>query len=346
MNNFKWFWLFFKSRINWIIWIVFINLVMLGISYIDYDISADSVWYIVVLNLGMSIIFIIITFFKESRLTKHFEKNKEIEEIKHKDLAETPFQQQIVDYLYRNITTQKDKVLEQQVQINNHEQSITEFVHDIKTPVTALKLIIDQEQDAQRKQALLYEWSRINEMLDKQLYLTRLETQNKDMYFDYVSLKRMVIDEIQLTRHISQIKGIGFELNFTDDFNVYTDLKWCRMMIRQILSNSLKYSENNMIEISGKLTDNHITLEIKDHGRGISQKDLPRIFDRGYTSTANRNETTSSGMGLYLVDSVKSQLGIENKVDSVVGKGTTFSLIFPQQNEVIERMSEVTTLSF
>ena len=187
-------------------------------------------------------------------------------------MAETPFQQQIVDYLYRNITTQKDKVLEQQVQINNHEQSITEFVHDIKTPVTALKLIIDQEQDAQRKQALLYEWSRINEMLDKQLYLTRLETQNKDMYFDYVSLKRMVIDEIQLTRHISQIKGIGFELNFTDDFNVYTDLKWCRMMIRQILSNSLKYSENNMIEISGKLTDNHITLEIKDHGRGISQK--------------------------------------------------------------------------
>ena len=346
MNNLKWFWLFVKSRLNWILWIVFINLVMIGISYIDYDIAADSVWYIVVLNLGMSVLFIIFTFFKESRLSKHFYKNKEIEEIKHKDLAETPFQQQIVDYLYRNITSQKDKVLAQQVQIKNHEQSITEFVHDIKTPVTAMKLLIDQEQDYKRKQALLYEWSRINEMLDKQLYLTRLETQNKDMYFDYVSLKRMVIDEIQLTRHISQAKGIGFELNFTDDFKVYTDLKWCRMMIRQILSNSLKYSEDNMIEMNGKCTDQHIVLEIKDYGRGISKKDMPRIFERGYTSTANRNETTSSGMGLYLVDSVKSQLGIEIKVESIVGKGTTFSLIFPQQNEVIERMSEVTTLSF
>ncbi|PTI05828.1 sensor histidine kinase [Staphylococcus warneri] len=346
MNNLKWFWLFVKSRLNWILWIVFINLVMIGISYIDYDIAADSVWYIVVLNLGMSVLFIIFTFFKESRLSKHFYKNKEIEEIKHKDLAETPFQQQIVDYLYRNITSQKDKVLAQQVQIKNHEQSITEFVHDIKTPVTAMKLLIDQEQDYKRKQALLYEWSRINEMLDKQLYLTRLETQNKDMYFDYVSLKRMVIDEIQLTRHISQAKGIGFELNFMDDFKVYTDLKWCRMMIRQILSNSLKYSEDNMIEMNGKCTDQHIVLEIKDYGRGISKKDMPRIFERGYTSTANRNETTSSGMGLYLVDSVKSQLGIEIKVESSVGKGTTFSLIFPQQNEVIERMSEVTTLSF
>lgn len=346
MNNFKWFWLFVRTRSNWILWIIFLNAIMLGIAYIDYDISVESVSYIVVLNMGLSVLFLIYTFVKEVRLSKHFYKNKEIEEIKHKDLAETPFQQQIVDYLYRNITSQKDKVLAQQVQIKNHEQSITEFVHDIKTPVTAMKLLIDQEQDSKRKQALLYEWSRINEMLDKQLYLTRLETQNKDMYFDYVSLKRMVIDEIQLTRHISQAKGIGFELNFTDDFKVYTDLKWCRMMIRQILSNSLKYSEDNMIEMNGKCINQHIVLEIKDYGRGISKKDMPRIFERGYTSTANRNETTSSGMGLYLVDSVKSQLGIEIKVESSVGKGTTFSLIFPQQNEVIERMSEVTTLSF
>lgn len=70
-----------------------------------------------------------------------------------------------------------------------------------------MKLLIDQENDDQRKRALLFEWSRINEMLDKQLYLTRLETQHRDMYFDYISLKRMVIDEIQVTRHISQAKG-------------------------------------------------------------------------------------------------------------------------------------------
>ena len=51
-------------------------------------------------------------------------------------------------------------------------------------------------------------------------------------------------------------------------------------------------------------------------------------------------------MGLYLVQSVKEQLGIEVKVDSIVGKGTTFYFIFPQQNEIIERMSKVTRLSF
>lgn len=153
-----------------------------------------------------------------------------------------------------------------------HEQTITEFVHDIKTPVTAMKLLIDQEKNQERKQALLYEWSRINSMLDTQLYITRLESQRKDMYFDYVSLKRMVIDEIQLTRHISQVKGIGFDVDFKVDDYVYTDIKWCRMIIRQILSNALKYSENFNIEIGTELNDQHVSLYIKDYGRGISKK--------------------------------------------------------------------------
>ena len=109
-------------------------------------------------------------------------------------------------------------------------------------------------------------------MLDKHLFLTRLESQNKDMYYENVYLKRLVIDEIQITRYISQAKGIDFELEFDDNYKVYTDTKWCRMMIRQILSNAVKYSENSTIHVSGKLLENHVTLEIKDEGRGISKK--------------------------------------------------------------------------
>lgn len=316
MNNLKWVAYFLKSRMNWIFWILFLNLLMLGISLIDYDFPIDSLFYIVSLNLSLTMIFLILTYFKEVKLYKHFDKDKEIEEIKHKDLAETPFQRHTVDYLYRQISAHKEKVVEQQLQLNMHEQTI------------------------------LYEWSRINSMLDTQLYITRLESQRKDMYFDYVSLKRMVIDEIQLTRHISQVKGIGFDVDFKVDDYVYTDTKWCRMIIRQILSNALKYSENFNIEIGTELNDQHVSLYIKDYGRGISKKDMPRIFERGFTSTANRNETTSSGMGLYLVNSVKDQLGIHLQVTSTVGKGTTVRLIFPLQNEIVERMSEVTNLSF
>ena len=283
--------------------------------------------------------FLIFTFLKEVKLYQHLYNNKEIEEIKHKELAEDPFQREMVNYLYRKLTNQKERVVEQQLHIQASEQSLTEFVHDIKTPVTAMKLLIDQEEDVDRKKAQLYEWSRINELLDKQLYLTRLESKNRDMYFEKTPLKRIVIEEIQLTRHISQAKGIGYDLDFDDHLNVYTDVKWCRMMIRQILSNSLKYSQGQDIVIRSFERDGHVALEIKDFGRGISKKDLPRIFERGFTSTANRNETTSSGIGLYLVYSVKEQLGIAVEVDSTVGEGTTFVLTFPKQNEVTSRFS-------
>lgn len=109
----------------------------------------------------------------------------------------------------------------------------------------------------------MYEWARINELLDKQLYLTRLESKNRDMYFEETSLKRLVIDEIQLTRHISQAKGIGYDLDLETNLDVYTDVKWCRMMIRQILSNSLKYSQGQDIIIRSYTNDGHVTLKLK-----------------------------------------------------------------------------------
>lgn len=78
MNNLQWFWLFVRSRINWIMWIIFLNLVMLGISYIDYDISVESVAYIVFLNLGLSVLFFVIYLVKEVRLSKHFIKIRKL----------------------------------------------------------------------------------------------------------------------------------------------------------------------------------------------------------------------------------------------------------------------------
>lgn len=108
MNNLKWVACFLKSRMNWIFWILFLNLLMLGISLIDYDFPIDSLFYIVSLNLSLTMIFLILTYFKEVKLYKHFDKDKEIEEIKHKDLAETPFNViQLIIYIVKSQRTKK-----------------------------------------------------------------------------------------------------------------------------------------------------------------------------------------------------------------------------------------------
>ena len=339
MSSYKWAMIFIGSRLNWILWIIFIHLIFLGVAYIDYDISLGSIIYLILLNFILSIFFFIFTFVKEIKFYKHLEKNLEPEELKHKSLADTPFQKLMVNYLFYQITKQKRLVTKQQQQISATSASLTDFVHDIKTPVTALNIMLQKEEDPERRKALLFEWSRINEMLDRQLYLTKLESQNNDMYFENVPLKSLIIEEIQLTRNISQSKGIAFEVDFKDDYQVYTDTKWCRMMIRQILSNAIKYSENSSIYVKTFIEDGHVTLNIKDEGRGISAKDLPRIYNKGFTSTRYRNETTSSGIGLYLVKTVKDNLGIAVKIASRENEGTSVTFNFPNQNEIINRLS-------
>lgn len=111
------------------------------------------------------------------------------------------------------------------------------------------------------------------------------------------------------------------------------------MMIRQILSNSVKYSEESTIHVHAYVEKGHTVLKITDEGKGISAKDLPRIFEKGFTSTSDRNETSASGLGLYLVNHVKEKLGVHVSVSSEPKVGTSMKFTFPKQNELISRIS-------
>ena len=78
----------------------------------------------------------LISYVKEIKFFIHLNDNIEPEELKHKGLADTPFQQKMVEYLYNQITSQKLIVTKQRMKIQSTEASLTDFVHDIKTPVT------------------------------------------------------------------------------------------------------------------------------------------------------------------------------------------------------------------
>lgn len=346
MITFKRIFNYLRSRLNWLSLIVGFQVFLIILALLDQDLAVQSMLYVILCNVIFTMIFLIFSYNYETSFNKKLSEMKEIEELKHKEAANTPMEEEVLQYLYMMIHRQKQIVSKQTVQIREHEQSLTEFVHEIKTPLTALRLMIDQEEDTTRRHDLLFEWSRMNEMLDQQLYLARLSQKYQDLYFEQVSLKSMVIEEIQLTRNICRQRGIGFDIDFNEKDSVFTDMKWCKMMIRQVLSNAVKYSETGTeIHITSKKVNNHMVLEIQDTGRGIASQDLPRIFERGFTSTQYRHETTSSGLGLYLVDQIKHSLHIQVTVKSVTNQGTTVTFVFPKQNEILERVSEVTKSS-
>lgn len=120
-------------------------------------------------------------------------------------------------------------------------------------------------------------------------------------------------------------------LNMHDlDVRVKTDSKWMEFIINQIINNSIKYLKDDpLIEIYAISDKEKVSLIIKDNGIGISNKDLPRVFDKGFTGMNGRSKYNSTGMGLYLVKKLCLALGNNVLIESEEGIGTLVKIIFP-----------------
>src|SRR5699024_10574019 len=103
--------------------------------------------------------------------------------------------------------------------------------------------------------------------------------------------------------------------------------------------NAVKYSDQGDISIESSFVHDQVQLKIQDFGKGISTKDLPRIFDKGFTSTSNHRDQSATGMGLYLVHQVATHLSITVDVTSQIGEGTTVVVTFPKKNAFIQLRS-------
>lgn len=231
------------------------------------------------------------------------------------DLIERDYQEiiGILDADRRKIINQKDKAL------TDLADYYTIWAHQIKTPIAAMRLILQSEQ-SETNNELLEQLFRIEQYVEMVLQYLRLENMNSDFVF-----KRYYLDDIvkQAVRKYSKLfirKKI--KLNYENlNCNVLTDEKWLVFVIEQILSNALKYTNSGEISIYME-DDSHHTLVIEDTGIGIAQEDLPRVFEKGFTGYNGRLDKKSTGIGLFLCKRILNKLSHTISIESEVGKGT------------------------
>ena len=204
----------------------------------------------------------------------------------------------------------------------------TMWVHQIKTPISALRLLI---QSGARSAELQNEIFRIEQYVEMALNYQRLFCGSSDLVITRRSLDSAVRTSIRKYSKQFIMKRLKLEYE-PGDITVLTDEKWLCFVIEQVLSNSLKYTSAGEIKICtvGR------TLMISDTGIGIAAEDLPRIFDCGYTGYNGREEKRSSGIGLYLCSEVCRRLGHGISITSEVGKGTCVSITFNEADIFIE----------
>ena len=125
-----------------------------------------------------------------------------------------------------------------------------------------------------------------------------------------------------------QVKIIREDL----DVDVYTDSKWLEFILQQLLNNALQYSEEEPEFISSAVEkEEEVILCFRDNGKGIAEKDLPKVFQRGYTGQRGREFRRSTGMGLYLCRKLSLRLGMDIAIDSKEGEFTEVRLTFPRE---------------
>lgn len=199
------------------------------------------------------------------------------------------------------------------------------WLHQIKTPMTVSKLLLDKPDDTTNtklKMQLMY----IEQYINMAMNYLKMIDHSTDMDITEVNLDDIIKNLLKkysllfIHNHIS----LEYQSNLT---YVISDSQWLTILIEQILSNALKYTENGKIAIQ-YLEEKH-ALEIRDTGIGIRSEDIPKIFDRGYSGFNGRMNEKSSGLGLYIARKISERLNIQIEVESKLSKGSIFRLVFP-----------------
>lgn len=207
------------------------------------------------------------------------------------------------------------------------------WIHEVKTPLTAMKLILDARPSDADLRRIESEWLRIHLLIDRQLYMTRLPALESDYALERVSIQRLAAEEIRELAPWCMEKNLEVSIE-GDDAMVVTDRKWCRFILRQLLTNAIKYSPSGkaITFVTTMSEQENVILDLIDEGPGIQPHDLPRIFDKGFTGENGRIHNAATGLGLYLAQTVAGKIGVALQVLADQRQGTTMRITFTDPN--------------
>ena len=211
------------------------------------------------------------------------------------------------------------------------------WVHQIKTPISAMKLLLEAEReelgqlicDDEQSQCLLSdnmdsfedELFRIEEYVSMALQYQRVSSTENDFVLEKVSVDGVIRDTIKKYAKIMIRRHIGMNYSGTVQ-EVYTDGKWLACILEQLRANAIKYTPQGVVTIETAEEKDRFFITIKDTGIGIKAEDLPRVFEKGYTGYNGHADKKATGIGLYLCRQMADKLGHTIRMESEIGKGT------------------------
>jgi len=224
--------------------------------------------------------------------------------------------------------------------IKRMEKVRSEFLgnvtHELKTPISSISgyietllegAINDKTVNIGFLERALENAHRLEELVTDLVEISRIETGELKMNFEYFNIFDILKNLIKDAKQRNTNKKIKIDLDLPDKkLFVYGDKSRLDQVISNLLSNSLRYTDEGYIKVKANRRDDEIVFSIIDTGIGISQKAIKRIFERFYrTDKARDRQKGGTGLGLSIAKHIIEAHGSKVYVDTVEGKGSTFS---------------------
>lgn len=321
---------YWKNRISFLLTNL-VCMVALTVFLLVCDISISAVLLILVVWALVLLVGLFLTYWKRDRQMRQLLDMAEqlSERYLISEVMELPEQAEDQVY-YRLLKMSGKSMLEQISEVKRerleYKEYIEQWIHEIKTPITAMKLLCENHRTDWTKE-LLVELEKTNRFTEQALYFARSEYTEKDYSVREIALAQIVHQAIADNKYLLLQSGMRLEVEEIQD-TVYSDEKWVRFILNQLIANAVKYRAGQpVLRFSACRQQNQVVLMVEDNGIGISPSDLPHIFEKGFTGQNGRIVQQSTGIGLYLCKRLCEKLGIGISANSE-GKGTTISLFF------------------
>lgn len=288
--------------------------------------------YILIINIVFLTTHLSISYFKKTKFLNTLRNDINSNDFKSVGFLKPSNEEKIyIDLIKVYMEKCEDIIYENSTKFENNKEIMSIWVHDIKMPISIIKLIIEQNQDTFCEHTLDEidnELMRIENAVERVLYFSKLENFHKDFLVQDVNIEKLVREVIRKYSKYFITNKINLSLNNLN-YNILSDKKWLIFIFDQLIGNALKYTSiNDAISIYTEVDKYYIKLHIKDTGCGIKKEDVNRIFDKGFTGNNGRNNAKSTGLGLYLVQELCNSLDHKIEVHSIYTEFTEFIVYF------------------
>lgn len=214
----------------------------------------------------------------------------------------------------------------------------SDMAHEIRTPLTTLKTHLEAlidgiwEPTKERFESYYEEIERLIKLVENLRNIAKLEETNLHLNktkFNISSEVEKVIESFKLSFHKKE--GVIIS-EIVPNLYVKMDRDKLKQIMYNLIFNAYKFIDNEgLVEVSLKYEKEHLIIEVKDNGTGISEEDLPYIFERFYRSDVSRNkETGGTGIGLTITKAFVQAHGGTIEVKSKLGEGSIFTIMIPE----------------